>query len=417
MNVSTNASLLESFHKLAGQTEVNRNAWHRLESMGFPNQKNEAWKYTKLSGLNREPWEPAETQFEPADSGGKNEIQVGFTNSSEYVAYLEQLKLPPGVSCELVPIEKMKSSIDSFNLNEAENAFAWLNLAVNSKVLFIKAERDCDAVMGLSYAPINDENTTRMPIVFVRCEKNARLRLRTRYGQNKGLAVPMLLTQLSEGANLELFDLSETQANCCSEVHARVERDASFKSFVSTAGGRTVRKSLSVDLVGSGASADLRGIYTALSGQHCDHNTFIRHLVPHASSDQVYKGLIADDGVAIFNGRILVAKDAIKTQSNQQNKNLLLSNRSLVHSKPQLEIYADDVKCAHGSSTGQLQEDELFYFASRGIRPEEATRLLIYGFINDLVLKLEDREFATEVFNSLSRGFLDQIKAESGAGA
>jgi Fe-S cluster assembly protein SufD len=162
------------------------------------------------------------------------------------------------------------------------------------------------------------------------------------------------------------------------------ERNARLSTHSISLGGGLVRNDINAVLGGEGGECTLNGIYVAGKGQHVDHHTSIDHAKPHCSSRELYKGILDDDAQAVFNGRIKVRPDAQKTDSQQSNKNLLLSDEAVVNTNPQLEIYADDVKCAHGATIGQLDADALFYLRSRGIDEEAARSLLVHGFLSDV---------------------------------
>jgi Fe-S cluster assembly protein SufD len=131
------------------------------------------------------------------------------------------------------------------------------------------------------------------------------------------------------------------------------------------------------------------GLYVVNGRQHVDNHTTIDHAAPHSSSHQLYKGILDDRSRAVFNGKIFVREGALLTDARQLNKNLLLSGDAHVDTKPQLEIFADDVKCAHGATVGQLEEEELFYLRTRGLKPDHARALLTYGFAEDVIGKVK----------------------------
>jgi Fe-S cluster assembly protein SufD len=152
-----------------------------------------------------------------------------------------------------------------------------------------------------------------------------------------------------------------------------------------TLNGALIRNDVHVALDGEGSECVLNGLYLLDGKQHVDNHTEIEHAKPHATSRELYKGILSGAAHAVFNGKILVHKDAQKTDARQTNKNLLLSEQAVVNTKPQLEIHADDVKCSHGSTIGQLDKDALFYLRSRGLDAAEAQSLLSYAFASDLV--------------------------------
>jgi Fe-S cluster assembly protein SufD len=167
-----------------------------------------------------------------------------------------------------------------------------------------------------------------------------------------------------------------------------VEKDARVHSFVFSRGAATARRDLDIVLLGAGADARLDGLYLAGGTQHFDHHTTVDHSVPDATSDQVYKGVLNGESRAVFNGKVLVRRDAQRTRAFQLNRNLLLSGDAEIDTKPELRIDADDVKCSHGAAIAQLDADHIFYLQSRGLKREEAERLLTIGFADDVLDRL-----------------------------
>ena len=186
------------------------------------------------------------------------------------------------------------------------------------------------------------------------------------------------------------------------------ERSSNVATHSIATGGALVREEVKAVLDGEGAEATLAGLYVITGRQHIDNQTTLDHAQPHCSSREVYKGVLDGESSAVFNGKIIVRKDAQKTDSKQSNKNLLLSEKAIIDTKPALEIYADDVKCTHGATIGQIDPEAVFYLRSRGIGRQEARDLLTYAFANDVLerIKYEPlRERLREgLFARLARG-------------
>jgi Fe-S cluster assembly protein SufD len=161
------------------------------------------------------------------------------------------------------------------------------------------------------------------------------------------------------------------------------QANSHFDSQSLSLGGKLVRSDTRITLLGAQANSTLNGIYAPNEGQHIDHHTTVHHAVGHCTSQQDYKGILQGQSRAVFNGKVIVAKDAQKTDAKQHNKNLLLSANAEIDTKPQLEIFADDVLCSHGTTVGQLDEEALFYLATRGIDRQEASSYLIHAFADE----------------------------------
>jgi Fe-S cluster assembly protein SufD len=153
--------------------------------------------------------------------------------------------------------------------------------------------------------------------------------------------------------------------------------------------GGFVRNNLNIFLNGEYAEIYPYGVYILKNKQHIDNHTFISHAKSNCTSNEIYKGIAANQSTGVFDGKILVCKDSQKTQAYQTNKNVLLSNEAKINTKPHLEIYANDVKCSHGASVGQLDNEALFYLRSRGIDKEKAKSMLVYAFLSDVVEKIK----------------------------
>jgi len=194
-----------------------------------------------------------------------------------------------------------------------------------------------------------------------------------------------------ENAVVEYYKLQDEseQAFHIGVLQVHQDRNSNFTSHTITLGGGLVRNDLNAVLNGSGIECSLNGLYVTSGRQHVDNHTVIDHCKPHGTSRELYKGILGGKSSAVFNGSIVVRKDAQKTDARQSNKNLLLSEGATINSKPQLEINADDVKCTHGTSIGHLDEDSVFYLRSRGVGPDEARTILTYGFADDVLNRMK----------------------------
>ena len=181
-------------------------------------------------------------------------------------------------------------------------------------------------------------------------------------------------------------------ANISFEV-ARVAAKGHFSISTTTLDGALIRNEVKVSLAGPEAHAELNGVYLLNGTTHCDNHTYIGHDVPDCTSDELYKGLVAGKGTSVFNGKVYVKQDAQRTRAYQSNANILLGDDSKVYTKPELEIYADDVKCSHGCTIGRLDEKGLFYLRSRGVSEAEARKLMAHAFITEVVERVQNEEW------------------------
>jgi Fe-S cluster assembly protein SufD len=186
-----------------------------------------------------------------------------------------------------------------------------------------------------------------------------------------------------------------------------IQKDSQFTSTQITLSGDMVRNNLTLNLLGSNSVGNMYGIYLLNGKTHVDNHTNVDHTVPHAESNELYKGILADQSRGVFNGKIFVRQIAQKTNAFQQNNNILLSEDAIINTKPQLEIWADDVKCSHGCTVGQLDEEALFYLQARGIDKITARGLLLYAFAGEVLDKIED--------DSLRNYIVSQIQERLGS--
>ena len=205
-----------------------------------------------------------------------------------------------------------------------------------------------------------------------------------------GFTCPVTEVVVGDGASVEHYRIQREgeKTSQVAGIVARVGRNGSFGSWSVSLGGALTRNDLDVVLDGEGAQCRLDGLYVGTGAQHVDNHTSIDHVRPHCSSQEFYKGVLDGRARGVFDGRIIVRPDAQKTDAHQVNKNLILSEDALVDTKPQLEIFADDVKCTHGATVGQLEDDALFYLRSRAIGLEMARNLLIQAFMSEVLHRI-----------------------------
>lgn len=266
--------------------------------------------------------------------------------------------------------------------------------------------------------------------IYIKVEKNQKVEqpvLFLYFNQaNKGEVItPRLLIEIGEGAEVKFLEntisLDEesyfsnpvTEIKVGQNAHAHyyrfqeenrksisvnnfevdVHKDATFTSVVISMAGDMVRNNLSLNLLDTGCEGNMYGLYLLNGKTHVDNHTNVDHTKPHCQSNELYKGILADSSRGVFNGKIFVRQDAQKTNAFQQNNNILLSEDAIVNTKPQLEIWADDVKCSHGCTTGQLDEEALFYLQARGIGKENAKGLLLFAFAGEVIEHIAEASF------------------------
>lgn len=196
-----------------------------------------------------------------------------------------------------------------------------------------------------------------------------------------GINADLTYHSLQQGHN-KVIEVS----NLVTDIH----KDSQFTSTQITLSGDMIRNNLTLNLLGKNSVGNMFGIYLLNGKTHVDNHTNVDHTIPHAESNELYKGILADQSRGVFNGKIFVRQEAQKTNAFQQNNNIILSEDAIIHTKPQLEIWADDVKCSHGCTVGQLDEEALFYLQARGIDKTTAKGLLLYAFAGEVLDKIDD---------------------------
>lgn len=281
----------------------------------------------------------------------------------------------------------------------SKETFAALNTAFTADGAFLYVPKGAvleKPVHVLFVSTAGDQPTVSHPRSLVLAEANSQAQVVESYaGWNSEVYFTNSVTEIVAGENafIDHYKLQREslEAFHISTIQVQLDRNANVSTQSISMGGALVRNHVNAVLDGEGGEATLNGFYLVNGKQHVDNHTCIEHAQPRCSSREVYKGILDGRARGVFNGRIIVRPDAQKTDSKQTNKNLILSEEALVNTNPQLEIYADDVKCTHGATIGQLDADALFYLRSRGIDLESARHLLTYAFAGDFVnhIKIE----------------------------
>jgi Fe-S cluster assembly protein SufD len=299
----------------------------------------------------------------------------------------------------------------------SDHAFAALNTALfrDGAFLWLPAGAVVERpIQLLSLSSVSHEPTANLPRNLIVAGASSQATVIESYGSSRGqyLSCPVTEIVLGPDASLDHQVLHE-EGDGTSHVAVRqasLDRDSSLVSTSIDVGGALVRSDVGARLDGEGGHVSLNGLYLTDGRRHVDNQIRVHHAKPHCTSQQLYKGILDGRSRAVFNGRIVVDPGAQKTNAEQSNRNLLLSDGALVHSNPQLEILADDVRCTHGSTVGRLDEDALFYLRSRGIDRAAAESLLTYAFAAEVVGRIQPEAVRTRLeeylFARLPRGEL-----------
>ncbi|MCD8512706.1 MAG: Fe-S cluster assembly protein SufD [Nitrincola sp.] len=375
------------------------------QAHAWPTRKTEAWRYTSLLPVENEQWQLCdiaasntlsdETLAEFIELDAYRLVFVNGRLNSELSSALpaEMVTFADANAAQQVLIKQHLGQIadQQTHLFAALNS-SWLHEGV---LLHVAANQRLDKPVYVVH--VNDQGDAKAvnARVLVVLETGAEATLLEHYFSTSTVdrGWTNALTECVVGANASLkhyrINLESEQALHTGGVHVRLNQDARFNGFTLANGSRLKRIDYHLKHLGSGSDVQLNGIYLPRKQQRVDYHTCVEHCVPHCTTNETFRGVIADSAKAVFNGRIHIHQDAQKTLAEMSNRNLLTSDQAQVNTKPELEIYADDVRCAHGATVSQLNDEALFYLTSRGVSEAEARVMLSFGFVNELVEGVE----------------------------
>lgn len=393
---------------------LRESAMDRFEQLGFPSIKDEEWKYTNVAPISKLPFRPALLSIDADPVAAAEWERFGYPEAQG-----SQLVFRNGVlRQDLSSLASLPAGVVAIDLAEAvrdanygelireqlargadynANVFTALNTAFVSAGAFILVRKGAEIAFPIHLnfiADPSDPASTNLPRVLIISEENSRATVIESYASTSDAAYftnVVVEIVLKDGARLEHYKVQRESVNAyhIATTSADLGPNSSYDSTSINFGAQLSRHDIHVKMASEGAECWVDGLYVVSSDQHTDTHSVIDHQQPHCTSHQLYKGILDGKSRAVFNGKIFVRHGAQKTDAMQTNKNLLLSNEARVDTKPQLEILADDVKCAHGAAVGQIEEDELFYLETRGIHPDLARNLLTYGFAEEVIGKIK----------------------------
>ena len=376
---------------------LREDALRRALAAGFPNPRDETWKYTSFTALEKRAFAPVmATTSVDASAVAVTAIPGLDTDRAIFINGRFQGAL------SRIPTNIRAHTLDSDDARELltvpteweRDTFLNLNTALFQDGLLLELDTACERPLELTHLRLPPgKPASQHPRCVLRLGPGAKLLLIERYIGVDDVEVftnSCLQIELQHGARLEHVRLQTDGAKAfhLERVLVRQAADSSYVSHNLQLGGHWSRLDMHIKLEATGTQAVLNGFYAVNGRQHADTHTRIDHLAPGATSDELYRGILDGQGRAIFNGKVLVAKHAVKTDARQANHNLILSRGAEIDTKPELEIYADDVKCSHGASIGQLDEQQLFYLRSRGLNAAAARELLIAAFAEVVFARL-----------------------------
>jgi Fe-S cluster assembly protein SufD len=395
---------------------VRNSAIDRFEQLGFPSVREEEWKYTNLATLAKESFVPA-TNAQHFDVGDGSRFAYPETRGAHLVVvdgFLREDLSETSALGDIVATDLFSAVSDARynkiirkylarNAGYHNNGLAALNTAFLQSGVFVWIPKNVKLEKPVQITFIGGTaNSATFPRVLVVAEENSSAMLIENFvagGEERYFTNAVAEIVLKDGAHLGHYRLQRDSKKAfhVSTTSAELGRASRYDTTSINLGAQLSRHDVSVVMDHEGAETSVDGLYMVDSFQHTDTHSVIDHRQPHCTSHQLYKGILDGNARAVFNGKIFVREGAQKTDAIQTNKNLLLSERAHVDTKPQLEIYADDVKCAHGAAVGQIEPEELFYLETRGIGPELGRSLLTYGFAEEVIAKIKLESIRAEL--------------------
>ena len=386
-------------------------ALESLNALTFPNRNQEKWKYSKFSKIKKTLFNNSSSfnikelkeLLLPIKEGLVIVIENGRFNASLSKLYeLKGLKIIPFSATNKAVEETMDGYNESYN-----SYFSFLNHAYLEDGFLIDVEQDINVSDVINIVNINTaESTLANTRINVVLAQNSSLEIK-QYFLGTKKAKNSLINHISEfniadSAKLKIdkFQKFEDNFNICSEF-IKQGKSSYFSINTFSNSGSFIRNDVNVEVAGEFCHTELNGVFNPNENQYIDHHTTIDHLVANCNSFENYKGIIRGNGIGVFNGKVIVHQDAQKIEAFQQNNNVLIDDDSIVYSKPELEIYADDVKCSHGSTTGQFDDEALFYLRSRGLSRTKATEMLTIGFVNEVIEKASGNDYKSFLLSNL----------------
>ena len=388
--------------------QLRRSALKQFDLLGFPTIRHEEWKYSNVNNLLKEPF----TLDDTATLTEEDLIPLEIPNLDGNVLYFVNGRYQANLSRLVSPAEQiqitsfaeaLKTEPELISAHFAhyadyqENAFTALNTALANDGVVVRVPANTTVEQPIILRFITDArtaNTASQPRNLIVLGANAEVMVAESYRTlGEGISFVNVVTEivLDRDARMQYYKVqNETEKAYHIGTTQVSQSDSShFYSATVTLNGNFIRNNLNIRLNGQHAEAFMYGLYMPNGRQHVDNHTLVDHAMPNSYSNELYKGILDDNSTGVFNGKIYVRPDAQKTNAYQSCKNVVLSPNASMNTKPQLEIFADDVKCSHGTTTGQLNDEALFYMRSRGIPKDEARTLLLYAFSQDVLSQIK----------------------------
>ncbi|SDS44776.1 Fe-S cluster assembly protein SufD [Gramella sp. MAR_2010_147] len=387
-----------------GMDTIRNQAIKDFENLGFPNKKDEDWKYTSLNAVLKHDYSVFPKKEDAIDYRDIKKYLIHDIDTYDlvfidgiYSSHLSQTtheKIDVCLMSSALTKDKYRPVIDNYFSKVApKSGLNSLNTAFAKEGAFIHIHKNKQAdkpIQIINFATGNESSLLLQPRNLVVVEENSYVQIIERHQSLTDH--PVLTNSVTEifadrRAMVDYYKIQNDKASASlidnTFIEQKDESNVSVHTF--SFGGKLTRNNLNFYQKGERIDSTMKGVTIIEGKQHVDHNTLVHHIEPNCESHQDYKGIFGDSSTGVFNGKVLVEKEAQKTNAYQSNNNILADDKATINSKPQLEIFADDVACSHGCTIGQLDEDALFYLQSRGIPRKEARGLMMYAFANNVL--------------------------------
>ena len=384
--------------------QLRKAAMASLEETGFPTRKAEDYKYTRVDRIAKVNYAAApkatisKEQVQAISFEGIDAYQLVFVNGR----YNHQLSnigttqkgLVVGDFKSVYQHKEAASFLEQVLKSDlGENAFVNLNNAFSENGLFVYVTKNTIVEKPIHIVHITAAEGAEFiinPQLAVFAEQSAEVSIIETFhavGEGAYFNNPVSRFIVKANANVKHYKLQNesSNGNQINNTIVSQDRDSVYSSYVADLGGKIVRNNLSSHLQDSGTNTNMYGVYLGKGKQHIDNQSFLDHAFPHCESNQLYKGILDDQSRGVFNGKVTVQPDAQKTNAYQQNSSLVISETAVMDTKPQLEIFADDVRCSHGATIGQLDEDSIYYLRTRGMNRDQAKATLQFAFLAEVL--------------------------------
>lgn len=387
-----------------------KKALEMFKQIGLPGNKDEKWRNTRLDkqygttyslDVEASKYEKSVSEIFQCEIHGFDAKVKAMLNGWYYSPENSMLQTDENGVISGSMLAAQKAFPDLFEkyfgtvVKFENNGFAAINSALFRDGLFIYVPKNVQVsntiqLIKMVNMPENPLLNSRNLVILEEGSKLSFMHCDDSVNHNPSLINTITEIIVGKNANLDLYKLQNIndETTLINNTFIHQERDSNIRVNVLTLNGGTIRNEIYVDLAGEGANADINGVYLMDKKQHVDNQVTVRHSVPNCTSSELFKGVLDNESRAVFNGYIYVAKNAQKTSAFQRNNNILVSQDAQIDTMPFLEIYADDVKCSHGATVGQLDEEAMFYMMQRGIKKEDARLLLMYAFTSEVTSKL-----------------------------